>query len=269
MTSSSFSTKSSRNHLEAFAGDRNFLSWGHLLFSDVSAVAVGKTRQILLVRDPYDWVIARGRFFVSEEFQGLELLKEGTLTVEAILNMMIVGSPDQVIPLAQTFHLQCCRLARDRRLCRPLRGPSGRGERPGRQLRRPLLHRPVRGLRNRSAARLARTRADWLRPQAERDRARKSDRRRGRVSRRSWPKFRSAWSTWWRPDCAQSSATNRAAYAAPVSLASRRGSIPSALNEAAQRSSVGVSNRMRASPRAANQPCRVISSSSWPSPHPA
>ena len=92
-----------RNHLEAFAGDRNFLSWGHLLFSDVSAVAVGKTRQILLVRDPYDWVIARGRFFVSEEFQGLELLKEGTLTVEAILNMMIVGSPDQVIPLAQTF----------------------------------------------------------------------------------------------------------------------------------------------------------------------
>jgi hypothetical protein len=92
-----------RSHLEAFADDRNFLSWGHLLFSDVSAVAVGKTRQILLVRDPYDWVIARARFFVSEEFQGLELIKEGTLSVEAILNMMIVGSPDQVVPLAQTF----------------------------------------------------------------------------------------------------------------------------------------------------------------------
>lgn len=92
-----------RSHLAAFAGDPNYLSWGHLFFSDVSAVTLGTTRQILLVRDPYDWVIARGRFFVSEEFQGLELLKEGTLSVEAILNMMIVGSPDQVIPLVQTF----------------------------------------------------------------------------------------------------------------------------------------------------------------------
>ena len=92
-----------KNHLEAFANPRNYLSWGHLFFSDVSAVAVGKTRQILLVRDPYDWVIARGRFFVSDEFQGLELLKEGTLSVEAILNMMIMGSPDQVVPLPQTF----------------------------------------------------------------------------------------------------------------------------------------------------------------------
>src|SRR5262245_33500013 len=50
------------SHLGAFADDRNFLSWGHLMFTDATAVAVGNVRQILLVRDPYDWVLARARF---------------------------------------------------------------------------------------------------------------------------------------------------------------------------------------------------------------
>ena len=59
------------------------------------------------------------------------------------------------------------------------------------------------------------------------------------------------------------------AQAAPVSLASKRGSMPSALNAAPHRSSVGVSNRMLVFEPAANQPWRVISSSSWPSPQPA
>ena len=52
--------------------------------TDSTAVAVGKVRQIVLVRDPYDWVLARARFFVSDEFQGFELLKEGTLSPEAM-----------------------------------------------------------------------------------------------------------------------------------------------------------------------------------------
>jgi hypothetical protein len=58
-------------------------------------------------------------------------------------------------------------------------------------------------------------------------------------------------------------------YATPVSLTSKRGSTPSALNEAPQRSSVGRSNKISGSVRAANQPWRVISSSSWFSPQPA
>jgi hypothetical protein len=91
------------DHLGAFSDERNFLSWGHLMFTDVTAVAVGKTPHIVLVRDPYDWAIARGRFFVSEEFQGFDLLKEGTLSVEAILNMMILGIPEKAIPLAAMF----------------------------------------------------------------------------------------------------------------------------------------------------------------------
>src|SRR3982750_2481030 len=50
-------------HLSAFADPRNMLSWGHLMFTDRTAVAVGQTRQLLLVRDPYDWVMAPGPFF--------------------------------------------------------------------------------------------------------------------------------------------------------------------------------------------------------------
>lgn len=91
------------DHLGAFSDPRNFLSWGHLMFNDATAVAVGRTPQILLVRDPYDWVLARARFFISDEFQGFELLKEGTLSVEAILNMMILGIHEKAPPLAALF----------------------------------------------------------------------------------------------------------------------------------------------------------------------
>jgi hypothetical protein len=92
-----------RDHMGAFADPRNFLSWGHLMFNDLTAVAVGNTRHILLVRDPYEWVLARARFFISDEFQGFELLKEGSLSIEAILNMMILGIHEKAPPLAALF----------------------------------------------------------------------------------------------------------------------------------------------------------------------
>lgn len=92
-----------REHLAAFADPRNLLSWGHLMFSDATAVAVGRARHIVLVRDPYDWVIARARFFVSEEFKGAELLSEGSLSTDAILNMMIFGIHEKAPPLAALF----------------------------------------------------------------------------------------------------------------------------------------------------------------------
>ena len=92
-----------RDHLGAFSDTRNFMSWGHLMFTDATSVAVGTVRHILLVRDPYDWVLARARFFISDEFQGFELLKEGSLSIEAILNMMILGIHDKAPPLAALF----------------------------------------------------------------------------------------------------------------------------------------------------------------------
>ena len=90
-------------HLAAFSDPRHFLSWGHLIFADSTAVAVGNVRQLVLVRDPYDWVLARARFFVSDEFKGFDLLKEGTLKPEAILNMMILGVPEKAPPLLTLF----------------------------------------------------------------------------------------------------------------------------------------------------------------------
>ena len=90
-------------HLMAFADPRNLLSWGHLMFTDRTAVAVGRTRQILLVRDPYDWVTARARFFLSDEFGGFDILKEGSLSIDALLNMMIFGVMEKAPPLAATF----------------------------------------------------------------------------------------------------------------------------------------------------------------------
>jgi len=90
-------------HFGAFGDPRNFLSWGHLTFGPTSAVALGNVRHILLVRDPYDWVLAAARFFVSDQLVGFDLLKEGTLSVDAILNMTIFGIPGKSLGLADLF----------------------------------------------------------------------------------------------------------------------------------------------------------------------
>lgn len=81
-----------QQHLAAFSPQNPMLSWGHLLFSDESAIALRDVKHTLLVRDPYDWVLARARFFLSDTFQGsLEHLKGGRVSIEEVLNMMIFG----------------------------------------------------------------------------------------------------------------------------------------------------------------------------------
>ena len=80
-------------HLDAFNPHAPMLSCGHLLFSDQSVANIRHARHILLVRDPHDWVLARARFLVSEEFdqENIAHLKSGVFSAEAILNMMIFG----------------------------------------------------------------------------------------------------------------------------------------------------------------------------------
>src|SRR5439155_23588836 len=91
-------------HLAAFDPRRNCLSWGHMLFSDISAVELAHVRHILLVRDPYDWVLARARFHLSDAFHGeMDHLKRAELGIEALLNMMIFGIHEKVPPLAEAF----------------------------------------------------------------------------------------------------------------------------------------------------------------------
>jgi len=93
-----------RQHLGAFSPGQPMLSWGHLLFSDDGAIALRNVRQTVLVRDPYDWVLARARFFLSDTFQGsLEHLKGGNVSVEEVLNMMILGIHEKAPTMQEIF----------------------------------------------------------------------------------------------------------------------------------------------------------------------
>jgi hypothetical protein len=93
-----------RQHAAAFSLASPHLSWGHLLFSDDSAIALRHVHHIVLVRDPYDWVLARARFFLSDTFQGsLEHLKGGNVSVDEVLNMMILGIHDKAPTMQEIF----------------------------------------------------------------------------------------------------------------------------------------------------------------------
>nr|WP_294851439.1 sulfotransferase domain-containing protein [uncultured Sphingomonas sp.] len=93
-----------RNHLGAFDLRRPQLSMGHLPFSDMAAIELSNARTILLVRDPYDWVIARARFMVSDQFSGsLDHLKSGRLTVNQLFNLIIFGIWEKMPGLAEYY----------------------------------------------------------------------------------------------------------------------------------------------------------------------
>jgi len=93
-----------QRHLSAFSAQPPLLSWGHLLFSDGAAIALRRVRHILLVRDPYDWVLARARFFLSGAFQGeLDNIKGGRVSVEDALNMMIFGVHEKAPAMQEIF----------------------------------------------------------------------------------------------------------------------------------------------------------------------
>jgi hypothetical protein len=91
-------------HRRAFDPAQPKLSWGHLLFSDESAIALSAAKQIVLVRDPYTWVLARARFFLSDAFQSsLEHLKNGKVSIEEVLNMMIFGIYQKAPTLSEIY----------------------------------------------------------------------------------------------------------------------------------------------------------------------
>ena len=91
-------------HVGAFENSKKLVSWGHLLFSDASAIELAGVRKILLVRDPYSWVIARARFFLSDEFKGnLEHIKNGALTISQLFNLMIFGIYEKTPSLSDIY----------------------------------------------------------------------------------------------------------------------------------------------------------------------
>jgi hypothetical protein len=95
-----------QQHRAAFDPAHPMLSWGHLFLGDASAIETAPARRILLYRDPYDWVIARARFFVSEQFSGnMEHLKSGVLSADELLTMMIFGLPGKAPSLSDIYEM--------------------------------------------------------------------------------------------------------------------------------------------------------------------
>lgn len=95
-----------QTHRDAFDPARPRLSWGHLFFADASLIETANLRRILLYRDPYDWVIARARFILSEQFRGnVDHLRTGVLSSDELLTMMIFGLPQKLPSLNDIYEL--------------------------------------------------------------------------------------------------------------------------------------------------------------------
>ncbi|MBL0769056.1 hypothetical protein K5P26_11880 [Sphingopyxis sp. XHP0097] len=95
-----------QQHRAAFDPAAPRLSWGHLFFADASAIETAPARRILLYRDPYDWVIARARFFASEQFSGnMDFLKSKALSIDELLTMMIFGLPGKAPSLNDIYEM--------------------------------------------------------------------------------------------------------------------------------------------------------------------
>ncbi len=93
-------------HRHAFDPARPSLSWGHLFFADASVVETAAARRIVLYRDPYDWVIARARFLLSDQFSGnVDHLGRGEIEPDELLTMMIFGLPAKLPSLNDIYEL--------------------------------------------------------------------------------------------------------------------------------------------------------------------
>jgi hypothetical protein len=95
-----------KEHLAAFDPARRLMSVGHLFFTDISALELSGVRKILLYRDPYEWIIARARFILSDEFEGnVEHLKLGKVSADELLSLMIFGIRTEAPSLADMYEL--------------------------------------------------------------------------------------------------------------------------------------------------------------------
>jgi hypothetical protein len=95
-----------KQHRAAFDPAAPKLSWGHLFLADASAIETATARRVLLYRDPYDWVLARARFFLSEQFFGnVEHLKSEVLSADELLTMMIFGLPPKLPSLSDMYQM--------------------------------------------------------------------------------------------------------------------------------------------------------------------
>jgi len=91
-------------HRGALDPMRPTFSCGHMLYADAPALALRHANHVILVRDPFDYALARARFAFSDEFRhpGLEALKAGA-SVDQMINFMIFGVPAKGPALREVF----------------------------------------------------------------------------------------------------------------------------------------------------------------------
>lgn len=95
-----------QKHRHAFDPASPMLSWGHLFFADASAIVTAPAKRIVLYRDPYDWVIARARFLLSDQYSGnTSYLGSGSLDAGELLTLMIFGLPAKLPSLHDIYEL--------------------------------------------------------------------------------------------------------------------------------------------------------------------
>lgn len=95
-----------KQHVGAFGENKKHLISGHLLFSDHTAMLANRTNKILLVRDPYSWVLAQARFFVSDIVSSnFDSIKSGALTIDDLIGLMIFGIYKKSPPMLQQYEL--------------------------------------------------------------------------------------------------------------------------------------------------------------------
>ena len=93
-----------KQHAHALQGEPR-LAWGHLLFGEGPAILLKDVQHLLLVRDPYSWVLARARFFLSDNFQSnIDHLKGGRVEIHDYLNMMIFGAHNRFPTMQEIYH---------------------------------------------------------------------------------------------------------------------------------------------------------------------
>lgn len=93
-------------HRGAFDESKKCLISGHLLYSDNTAMLANRTNKILLVRDPYSWVLAQARFFVSDVLSSnFDHIKTGALSVDDLIGLMIFGIYKKSPPMRQQYEL--------------------------------------------------------------------------------------------------------------------------------------------------------------------
>lgn len=94
-----------QQHLMALDPGRPQFSVGHVLYADLSAMALKHANHVILVRDPYDYVLARARFNLSDQFDHPQLnrMKKGGVSAEQMLNFVIWGVPGMAPALREVF----------------------------------------------------------------------------------------------------------------------------------------------------------------------